>query len=117
MEYAEIAERLSPRDPAQSMWSFARAAAEFGCGNYEQAARWAKLATDLLPEFPGAWRYLASSQAHLNRMEAASDAIQALLGFFPGDNIQLVLDGLPSVDQDRMDRFVSGLKKAGLPED
>ncbi len=114
--YAEIAERLSPRDPAQSMWSFARASAEFGCGNYEQAAERARLATNVLPEFPGAWRYLASSLAHLNRMEEAGKANQTLLGFFPGDNIRLVHEGLPSVDQDRMDRFVSGLKKAGLPE-
>ena len=83
MEHAKNAERLSPRDPAQSMWSFARSSAEFGLGNYEEAAKWAKLATDVLPDFPGAWRYLASSLGHLDRLEEAQAAAEQLVQVLP----------------------------------
>jgi len=116
LAHAIKAERLSPRDPAQSMWSFARSSAEFGLGHYEQAAEWAKLATDVMPEFPGAWRYLASSLGHLNRLEEAQVAARELLKVLPHDNIRVVREGLPSIDQDRIDRFVEGLGKAGIPE-
>jgi len=116
MNHAQKAEKLSPRDPAQSMWCFARSSAEFGMGNYEQAAKWAKLATDVMPEFPGAWRYLASSLAHLGRLDEAQAATHELLNVLPHDNLSMVRDGLPSTHQSRMERFVEGLRKAGLPE-
>ena len=116
MEHAKKAERLSPRDPAQSMWSFARSSAEFGVGNYEEAARWAKLATDVLPEFPGAWRYLASSLGHLDRLTEARAAADELLRVLPSENLRMVREGLPGNIPERIDSFVDGLRMAGLPE-
>lgn len=98
------------------MWSFARACAEFGVGNYEQAVEWARLATDAMPEFPGAWRYLVSSLGHLNRLEEARAAIHRLLDVLPHDNLRRVRAGLPSIRPERMEQFVDGLRKAGLPE-
>jgi TolB-like protein/cytochrome c-type biogenesis protein CcmH/NrfG len=116
LKHAERAERLSPRDPAQSMWSFARSCAEFGVGNYEQAVQWARLATDVMPDFPGAWRYLAASLGHLDRLEEARAAVHHLLAVLPHDNLRRVRTGLHSVRPERMERFVEGLRKAGLPE-
>jgi adenylate cyclase len=116
IQYAKTAERLSPRDPAQSMWSFARTAAEFGAGHYEDAVEWAKITAALMPEFPGNWRYLASSLAHLDRLDEAEAATSQLLAIMPHDNLRLVRAVLPSVRHERMERFVEGLRKAGLPE-
>ena len=45
LRHAELAERLSPRDPVQSMWSFARTCAEFGAGNYERSLECARKTT------------------------------------------------------------------------
>ncbi len=116
LQHARNAERLSPRDPAQSMWSFARSSAEFGLANYDEAAKWARLATEVMPEFPGAWRYLASSLGHLERLEEAHEAARQLLRVLPHENLRMVREGLPGVLPERMDRFVEGLRKAGLPE-
>ncbi|GEM_PF-2700091 len=115
-DYAKMAQRLSPRDPVQSMWSFARTGAEFGAGDYEESLKWAKVTTEAMPDFPAAWRYYAASLGHLDRLEEAREATERLLATMPHDNLQLVRQGLPSVRAERMDRFVDGLRKAGLPE-
>jgi hypothetical protein len=39
-----------------------------------------------------------------------------LLRVMPHESLRLVKIGLPSVNADRMDRFVEGLRKAGVPE-
>jgi len=116
MRHAQMAQRLSPRDPGQSLWSFARACAEFGAKNYEQAVEWAITTTSAMPEFPGAWRYLASSLGHLGRLKDARAAIQQLLRVMPHDNLRMVRARLPATRSERLDRFIDGLGKAGLPE-
>jgi TolB-like protein/Flp pilus assembly protein TadD len=116
LQYARLAQRLSPCDPGYSMWSFALASAEFGAGNYEKAVGWAKLASTIMPEFPGAWRYLASSLGHLDRKVEARVAVKGLLNISPHDNLELIRARLPSVRKERLDQFVDGLRKAGLPE-
>ena len=98
------------------MWSFARTAAEFGAGNYEEAVRWARKTREVMPEFPGNLRYLASSLGHLNRVDEARDVVSQLLKVTPHDSLRLVRELLPSARPERMERFVEGLRKAGLPE-
>ena len=114
--HAEKAERLSPRDPIYSLWSFAHTVAEFGAGRYEQAVEWANKTIEATPEFPGAWRYLAAGLAHLGRIEEACAAIDQVLHLVPHDNIRLLRKILPSVRPERLERFLDGLRKAGLPE-
>ncbi len=116
LRHADLARRLSPRDPGQSMWSFALACAEFGAENYTESVKWAKLATSAMREFPGAWRYLAASLGHLDRLEEARAAVAQLLRVMPHDNLQAVHARLPAVHPARMEQFVDGLRKAGLPE-
>ena len=117
VQHAKMAQRLSPRDPGQSMWSFALACAEFGAGNYQQTVDWAKIATSVMPEFPGAWRYLAASLGHLDRLDDARAATQQLLHIMPHDNLKIVRAHLPSAKPKRMEQFIEGLRKAGLPPD
>jgi adenylate cyclase len=116
IRHAEMAQQLSPRDPVQSMWSFARTCAEFGAGHYAQSAEWARMTVDAMPDFPGAWRYLAAGLGQLDRSEEARVAIQQLLRVMPHDNLRMVREVLPSVRPERMAQFLDGLRKAGLPE-
>jgi tetratricopeptide (TPR) repeat protein len=116
MRYAQLAHELSPCDPGHSMWSFALSSAEFGAGHYEQSVEWAKVALSVMPEFPGAWRYLAASLGHLNKKAEAQKAIEGLLHISPRDNLKLIIMRLPSVHKERKNQFVEGLRKAGLPE-
>ena len=116
VRYAKMAERLSPRDPAQSMWSFARAAAEFGSKNYEESMEWAKVTSEIMPEFPGAWRYLAASLGHLGRLDEARAAVRQLLTISPHDNLRLVSAAFPARRPERLEQYVGGLRIAGLPE-
>jgi len=113
--HAERSSRLSPRDN-YSMWSLAQTTANFGAGNYQQSAEWAKKVIEATPEFPIPWRYLAASLAHLGRLEEASAAKDQLLRIMPNDNLRLVRAALPSANPDRINRFAEGLRKAGLPE-
>jgi TolB-like protein len=113
--HADKATRLSPRDP-HFLGRMAHARAEFGAGNYEQAAMWAKKTTEASPEFPGGWRYLMSSLAHLGRLEEARAAKDQLLHVSPRDSINAMRAISRAAEPERMERFFDGLRKAGLPE-
>ena len=115
LQHAERATRLSPRDTF-AIGSFAYAGAEFGAGHYEQSVEWARKTIEVTPEFPGGYRYLAGSLAFLGRMEVARVAKDQLLRLMPHENFRLVRAALPSVNRDRMERFVDGMRKAGVPE-
>ncbi len=99
-----------------SIGSFAHAGAEFGAGHYEQAVEWARRTVEATPEFPGGWRYLVASLAFLGRMEEAQAAKDQLLRLKPNENLRMVRAALPSVNRDRMERFVEGMRKAGVLE-
>jgi adenylate cyclase len=116
VQHAVMAERLSPRDPAQSMWSFARACAEFGAGNYERALDYARKTTEAMPRFPGGWRYVVSSLGHLGRLDEARTAAEQLLQATPNESLQVVRKVLPNDRSERMERLIAGLRKAGVPE-
>ncbi len=115
--HAEKAARLSPRDPATGMiWRLARAAAAFLAGHYEIQAKWARSMTELFPEFPGAWRHLAVGTAHLGHLDAARSAIDELLRLVPHESIGRVRTTVPLSRAEDLERFLDGLRKAGLPE-
>ena len=50
------------------------------------------------------------------RLEDAHTAKDQLLLVSPQDHLGVIRAALPSVQHDRMERFVDGLRKAGLPE-
>ena len=118
VEHAEKAIRLSPRD-TYSLGSFAYAVAEFGAGHYVQAADWARKTTEVTPDLPAGWRYLAASLAHVDRLEEAQLAVNRLLQTEIHDSIgatRAIYARLPLASADFSDRVIDGLRKAGLPE-
>jgi len=115
--HVENAARLSPHDPILSWWwGIPRISIAFGSGDYGGTIEWAKKSIEVTPEFPPPWRYLAASFAHLGRMEEARAAKDQLLRIMPHENLQLVRTVFSTADPDRTERFVEGLRKAGVPE-
>jgi hypothetical protein len=49
-------------------------------------------------------------------MDEARAAKDRLLTVVPGQNLRMLKAHLPSVNAERLDRFVDGLRKAGVPE-
>ncbi len=72
--------------------------------------------TELLPEFPGGWRHLAVGTAHLGNLDAARTAIDELLRLVPHESIGRVRTMVPLTRAEDVERFLDGLRKAGLPE-
>jgi hypothetical protein len=77
---------------------------------------WAAKTIEVLPEFPAGWRYLVASLAHLGRMDEAIAAKDQLLRILPHESLGLVRTVLPWDNADFMQRFIDGLRKAGVPE-
>ena len=115
MHHAANAERLSPHDPELSWWHFARAAAEFQSGRYDEAVRWAKSVIELAPGFPSAWRMLAVNCALLDRLDEARSAVGRLLELAPDTTIASTRATIPA-NPTFIETYLDGLRKAGLPE-
>jgi len=114
--HVEKAARQSPHDPIMCRWNLPRMSVAFGRGDYEDAVEWAQKTIDVSPQDAAPWRFLAASLAHLGRIEEAREAKDQLLGILPRDNLRLIRAVVPSVNTDRMKRYIDGLRKAGVPE-
>lgn len=109
------AQRLSPIDPRAYVINHEIAFAHFFAMRFELAVQFAARAVDQNPRFNAARRTLASSLAHLGRIEEAAVAIAALLEVQPNSCLRL----------SRRNRFrhawmvnlfCEGLQRAGLPD-
>ena len=110
--------QLSPTDPGLARWHYHMAMAHFASDRYEQATTWAERALD---HDPGSYTtadahlILAASYAQLGRTERARESLHEALGLWPDLEPELV--PLPLyVDPGLRDRYVDGLRKAGLAD-
>jgi TolB-like protein len=108
--------RLSPRDPFLALWYNSRSVAAFVGKRYEEAVVWAKKTNEENPRFPGAYRLLTSSCGQLGRLDEAKVAREKLLRLAPGMTIATTRKQVPWKNPDDRDRYLEGLRKAGLPE-
>jgi adenylate cyclase len=115
IEYAERARRLDPKgagvEPLDALtW------AHFAAGRYEEAAEWAQRTIDRHPNYEVGYRGLAASYAQLGRIEEANAAVQQQLRLVPSLTIAVVRSHNAATDPDFLERWLDGLRKAGLPE-
>jgi tetratricopeptide (TPR) repeat protein len=115
-ESLEKAMRLNPRSPRLWYWLDGMAWAHFAGGRYEDAIEWAQRSCKVNPDQPWAYRALAASHALLNRAEEARWALKEELRLEPDITIQRILLEMPWADPDFLERYLDGLRKAGLPE-
>jgi len=117
IEQADTAIALSPRDPELLHFFLAIGTAHFVAGRYEEAAMWAHKAVRERPGAgPGPPRLLAASLAHLNRIDEAQMAFAPVLDMTPHISAAGIRQSIHFGRSDDLERYVLGLKKAGMPE-
>ena len=115
---AEMAIRLSPHDPELYHFFYAIGMAHFVAGRYDDAATWAEKAESERPAGIGfgPLRLLASSYAHLERLEDARDAFASVLEVTPRISATGIRNAIHFARPEDLDRYLEGLRKAGLRE-
>jgi len=106
--------RLSPHDPFIVYWFGHLGLAAFADERYEDACEWGSKVVQENPRFPGGHRLLAASYGQLGRLEAAATALKDLLMLMPGMTADDVGRQVPFRKRHDMQRYIDGLRKAGL---
>ncbi len=117
LDQFDAAMRLSPRDAHIATWYNYLAVAAFVVGRDEEAAEWARKTVQANPQFPGGYRTLGASYGNLGRLTEAEAARVKLQELLPHLTIAQLRENLPYFkDPDGLERYLDGLRKAGLPE-
>jgi adenylate cyclase len=101
-------------DPQFSLWRHAQGRAQFALGQYAEAEVSFKRRLIQMPGSDVTRAYLASLYGHTGRHDEAGRIWRELMALHPGYAIELTLRVLPYSDPAPLDRFVAGLRKAGL---
>jgi TolB-like protein len=110
--------RLDPSDPLNFIALSGLSIAHYFLSHYDEALHWAEQGVMLGPTSIITLRALAASAALSGNSRKASSATERILQIAPGTTLASVtayLRQLGMVPQ-RVDRFVDGLRLAGLPE-
>jgi TolB-like protein/Flp pilus assembly protein TadD len=113
--------RLSPRDTAAYLWMFQTGAAKLYLGVDDQAVGWLRQSVESNRNYPPIHFHLGSALAHLGRLDEARSALKAGLALHPKFTISFARVVVTAVCDHPIylagyERFLEGLRKAGLPE-
>ena len=114
--HLEEAIRLSPRGLLVVIWHVCKGWATLLAERYEEAVEFAGHAREANPEFPDIYAVLASAYGHLGNTEAARGELDQLLLRMPGLTLSDERLLRPFARTADRERFLDGLRKAGLPE-
>jgi hypothetical protein len=108
--------RLSPRD--SDLWSIQTAVAlcHFVGERYDEMLRWALQAVETKRDAPFPYGTVAVAQVCLGDLEHAQVSAQRMLELEPGTSARGVGAILRSTNADIAARYISGLRRAGVPE-
>jgi TolB-like protein/class 3 adenylate cyclase/Flp pilus assembly protein TadD len=112
----EQALALSPRDTSKTIWYAGWGIAAFNAEHYEECI---EIASKALREHPGlasSLRQLTASYGMLGRKEDASTSLGKLLERMPDLTITKVRDIVPFRHSADKERWLEGLRRAGLPQ-
>jgi adenylate cyclase len=110
----EKAMRLSPRDDHLFAFLSGVALAHFAAGRYDDAVDWAWRSLRRRTDWIDPHHVLAASYAHLGQLEEARTAWEDALRLQPGFSLDTYELMLASADPDFAERYLAGLRKAGL---
>jgi adenylate cyclase len=116
IEHVQAAMRMSPRDHLMVIWYTASAWALLSAERFADAVDSARQAIDWNAEFPDAHALLAAASAHLHKMDEAHAALAQFVARMPGLSISDERLARPLRRESDRERFLSGLRAAGLPE-
>jgi adenylate cyclase len=109
------ARRLSPKSAPAEFFE-AMSWAHFAAGRYQAAVEWAQQNLRHYPEDRYAYRTLAASYAQLGRLREAREALVEAIRLEPDVSIAKVRTEFTVDDPDFIERWLDGLRKAGLKE-
>jgi adenylate cyclase len=115
IESINQAARLSPSDGFMPIWMLCLFWAYYAKGQYDEAAKAALRGLRTAPDNPTLRRQLAAAYAMLDRMDEAKAALDEYLRIEPNHTIADARR-IPSSVPDDLERYLDGLRKAGLPE-
>jgi len=114
---AERALRLTPNDRLVELRvRIVTAAAHFGASRYEEAKAAARTIIERFPEHPLGHLLLVATAALQGDMQTAADALASALPITPGSNTLARNRENVHFVGEAMERFIDGLRKAGMPE-
>jgi len=112
----EHALALSPRDSSKAFWYAGRGVAAYVAERYEECVDICKEALREYPGYASSLRQLTAALAMLGRKEEARAALDKLLQRMPGLTISQVAKIVPVRYPADQERWLEGLRRAGLPE-
>jgi TolB-like protein/cytochrome c-type biogenesis protein CcmH/NrfG len=116
VENIRRAVHLSPRDPNKPLWLASQLIAAFYIEKYDEAIALCLEILDETPDFPSAHRGLTACYSMLGREAEAEAALAELLRVAPQLTIAQTRAGLPITNPEVLERYLGGLRTAGLPE-
>jgi TolB-like protein len=114
IERAEEAIRLSPLDPDMALFLGGIAVAHYGAGRFAEAARYSSELLKLRPGFQGAQRLRCASLAQTGRIDEARKFLATIRLQQPQLSIDWIKASVPYQTPELMERFLDGMRKAGL---
>ncbi len=111
----ETAMRLSPHHPNFALLLARVGLAHFAAERYEDAVEWSK--RSIRAGIPHAWATVAASYAHLGRLDDARAAVEQLTRHEPDYSVADVELALSAMVPSLLERYLDGLRKAGLKEE
>jgi Flp pilus assembly protein TadD len=115
--HAEEAIRLSPLDPEMAMFLGAIAVAHYGAGRYAESVKHSSELLRLRPGFQGAQRLRCASLAQAGQIEEARKFLATVRLGQPHLSADWIRASVPYQTPELMERFIDGMRKAGLTED
>jgi tetratricopeptide (TPR) repeat protein len=109
--------RLSPRDPQLVIWHLCKGWAALLAERYREAVEFATEAVEANAEFPDNYAVLAAAHGHLGNDAAARTALGEFLRRSPVLTAADERLNRPFGSAEQRERFLEGLRKAGLPEE
>ena len=117
LEAVTLAMRMSPQDPFNSSYLYFAAVAHYSSERYAEAVEYAQRALRERPNMLTARRLLAACYVALDRLDDARGIISEVLRLQPSSSIKRDAYGYSVYARSRdQERYVEGLRKAGLPE-
>jgi tetratricopeptide (TPR) repeat protein len=107
--------RLSPRDPLLIIWHLCKGWAALLSERYREAVEFTTSAVEANAEFPDNYAVLAAAHGHLGNAAPARAALDELLRRMPGLSASDERLNRPFGSAAQRERFLEGLRKAGLP--
>ena len=116
IENIEHAIRMSPRDPQNSLFYGALAAAHYLAGRYAEAVECARRSSQQREGLIAGNRILIASLAQAGEIDEAHAALQRMREMHPGISIAWIEKYVPYT-AGPMAKFVEGMRKASVPEE